>query len=429
MKTAGIIAEYNPFHNGHAYQLQYTKEVLGADFIVVAMSGDFVQRGTPALLPKHIRAEMALKGGADLILELPASISCASAEFFASGAISLLNSLGVIDVLSFGSEHDFMPLFLETAKILMEEPEDFRNELQKALKCGNSFPASRNLALTQYLSMHRQETSFDVPENFFASPNNILGIEYCKAICKQKSSITPIAILRQGAGYHDTILTNEIFPSASGIRKHLLSGISKAYAKSASFSQEKDDKISIEVLKKWIPKASLPVFCDALKNYGPISENNLDLLLHYRLLLESFETLITYQDVSPELARRILNCRNQYQGFSQFTALLKTRELTQTRIQRALLHILLGIRTIPEKIPYARILGFRRSAGPILKAIKANSQIPILTKLADAEKSLDATALALLEETTFSSNLYESLIQSQSNHTFQHEYTKPVVIL
>lgn len=428
MKTAGIIAEYNPFHKGHAYQLQYTREVLGADFVIVAMSGDFVQRGTPALLSKHIRTKMALEGGADLILELPVSISCASAEFFASGGINLLDSLGVIDFLSFGSEHDAMPLFLEAAKILTDEPEDFRLELQNALKCGNSFPAARNQALLSYLSAHQNEDSFTLPDNFFASPNNILGIEYCKAIYKQKSAITPTAILRQGAGYHDTTLTNQVFPSASGIRRHLSSSLSTPFLKH-TVSSENKDHLPSDSFQNWIPKASLPVFMEALKKYGMISENNLDLLLHYRLLSETYETLITYQDVSPELARRILNCRNQYQGFSQFTLLLKTRELTQTRIQRALLHILLGIRTIPKSIPYARILGFRRSAGSLLKAIKENSRIPVLTKLADAEKSLDSEALSLLEETTFASNLYESLIQNQTNGVFRHEYTKPVVIL
>lgn len=428
MKTAGIIAEYNPFHNGHAYQLQYTREVLGADFIVVAMSGDFVQRGTPALLPKHIRTEMALKGGADLILELPASISCASAEFFASGGISLLDSLGVIDFLSFGSEHDAMPLFLEAAKILTDEPEEFRLKLQNALKCGNSFPAARNQALLSYFSAHRNEDSFTLPENFFASPNNILGIEYCKAIYKQKSSITPTAILRRGAGYHDTTLTAQTFPSASGIRRHLLSSLDTKQLKNTA-SSENVENLPADSFQNWIPAASLPVFMEALKNCGMISENNLDLLLHYRLLSETYETLITYQDISPELARRILNCLNQYQGFSQFTSLLKTRELTQTRIQRALLHILLGIHTIPERIPYARILGFRRSAGPLLKAIKENSRIPVLSKLADAPKTLDSEALTLLEETTFASNLYESLIQNQRNGVFHHEYTKPVVIL
>lgn len=428
MKTAGIIAEYNPFHNGHAYQLQYTREVLGADFIVVAMSGDFVQRGTPALLPKHIRTEMALKGGADLILELPASISCASAEFFASGGINLLDSLGVIDFLSFGSEHDAMPLFLEAAKILTDEPEDFRLELQNALKCGNSFPAARNQALLSYFSVHRNEASFTLPENFFASPNIILGIEYCKAIYKQKSSITPAAILRRGAGYHDTTLTNHVFPSASGIRRHLLSSLDTAHLKNTASSENVENPPG-DSFQNWIPAASLPVFTEALKNCSMISENNLDLLLQYRLLSETCESLITYQDVSPELARRIVNCRNQYQGFSQFTALLKTRELTQTRIQRALLHILLGIHTIPERIPYARILGFRRSAGPLLKVIKENSRIPVLTKLADAPKALDSEALSLLEETTFASNLYESLIQNQTNGVFHHEYTKPVVIL
>lgn len=427
MKTAGIIAEYNPFHKGHAYQIQYTKEILGADFIVVAMSGDFVQRGTPALLSKYVRTQMALAGGADLVLELPASVSCASAEFFASGAVSLLNQLGVIDFLSFGSEHASIPFFTESAKILAEEPEDFQEILKDALKRGNSFPAARSIALAGYFSTHLKEYASLLPETFFASPNNILGIEYCKALYRQKSCIKPVAIQREGAGYHDTVLSKTALPSASGIRNLLLSETDLKHAISTNFDAAYRSDLKNR-LRDSIPDPSLDVFFSALQTYGTISEEHLNLLLHYRLLAETLESLLTYQDVTEELARRILHCRNQYQGFSQFTQCLKTRELTQTRIQRALLHILLNIRSIPREIPYARILGFRRSASPLMKAIKNNSQIPMLTKLADAPKLLNEDALLLLEETTFASNLYESLVQEQTGKLFQHEYTKPVII-
>lgn len=427
MKTAGIIAEYNPFHNGHAYQIQYTRKNLGADFIVIAMSGDFVQRGTPALMSKYTRTKMALAGGADLVLELPVSVSCASAEYFASGAINLLNHLGIIDILSFGSEHASMDFFTESARILADEPDDFRSVLQSSLKCGNSFPVARSIALKHYFTKHHKDDVPLLPEDFFASPNNILGIEYCKALYRQKSRITPIAIQREGAGYHDTEITQTQYPSASGIRKLLSSEMLTSKADSPDFNAFSFSDIKA-ALRNRIPSSVLDIFIEALQTYGTISEEHLNLLLHYRLLTETFDSLLTYQDVTEELARRILNCRNQYQGFSQFTQCLKTRELTQTRIQRALLHILLNIHEVPREIPYARILGFRRSAAPLLKAIKTNSQISLLTKLADAPKIVDRNVLQLLEETTFASNLYESLIQEQTAKKFQHEYTKPVII-
>ena len=147
MKVVGIIAEYNPFHKGHEYQIRYAREILGADYIVVAMSGDFVQRGAPALMEKHLRAEMALLGGADLILEMPLQTATASAEGFAAGGVSLLDGLGVIDELCFGSECGDTEILMDVAEILVKEPSEYRNLLQQNLRAGMSFPAARSSAL------------------------------------------------------------------------------------------------------------------------------------------------------------------------------------------------------------------------------------------------------------------------------------------
>ena len=150
MNICGIIAEYNPFHNGHAYQIQYTKDTLKADYVIIAMSGDFVQRGTPAILPKHVQAEMALREGADLVLELPTAAATASAEFFAQSGVALLDSLGVVDTLCFGSETGCVDAFMELAAILVEEPEDYKNALKEGLSSGLSFPAARSHAVMEY---------------------------------------------------------------------------------------------------------------------------------------------------------------------------------------------------------------------------------------------------------------------------------------
>mgnify|MGYP001111540746 CR=1 FL=1 len=417
MKTAGIIAEYNPFHQGHLYQMQYTKEALGADYIVVAMSGDYVQRGTPALLPKHVRARMALLCGADLILELPASVSSASAEFFAQGGVSVLDELGVIDLLCFGSEEGELPFFLQTADILIREPDSYKSVLQTCLKSGMSFPCARSQALLTCFTQKNPDTDKIRLSDFLSSPNNILGIEYCKALLKRNSKIMPVTLKREGAAYHETKLEQAQAPSASGIRSYL------------NQTQELTEEDIHEHLLPFLPEASLSLLMDSFSRHAYLTVDDLDILLHYCLLGETPETLCQYPDISADLAARIIHLRNQYRGFIAFAGLLKTKELTRTRIQRALLHIVLGIKNSPLQLPYARVLGFRKSAGPLLKAIKKEGKIPLITKLADASRILDREAMALLRETTYTSGIYESLLCQKAGKPFVHEYEKPVIII
>lgn len=419
MKIAGIIAEYNPFHKGHEYQIRYTREVLGADYVIAVMSGDFVQRGTPALLPKHVRAEMALRSGIDLVLELPASVSCASAEFFAQGGVSLLDGLGVVDMLCFGSEEGEMTLFYMIADILKEEPESYRLTLQNLLKKGMPFPAARSEALRTYFSQYPSAVSAEKLQNFLSTPNNILGLEYCKALCRLNSSIRPVTLKRIGSGYHDTSLDHPAAPSASGIREYLKKPELKA-------TQEQAVKNALEQL---IPASALTVFSRMVADGVWLCEDDLDVLLHYRLLSETAEGLCQYLDLSPDLAARIIRLRNQYQGFTQFTELLKTKELTYTRIQRALLHIVLNLRDAQTDVPYARVLGFRKSAGPLLKEIKKEGKIPLVTKLSDTEKQADSASLRLLHETVYTSNIYECLLSKKAGRSFAHEYEKQIVII
>ena len=229
MKTAGIIAEYNPFHRGHEYQIQYTKEKLGADYVIVTMSGDYVQRGTPALISKHLRAEMALRCGADLVLEMPVSVSTASAEAFAMGGVSLLDSLGVVDMLCFGSESGEISTLQKLAEILVKEPDEYKHLLKSFLSQGLSFPTARSQALTEYLKAVCRLTKANTVEDsatfssnaarILNTPNNILGIEYCKALLRLNSKIQPVTIRREGMGYHDTFADSGSLtetPSVSG---------------------------------------------------------------------------------------------------------------------------------------------------------------------------------------------------------------------
>nr|WP_294664042.1 nucleotidyltransferase family protein [uncultured Blautia sp.] len=407
MKTAGIIAEYNPFHTGHEYQIKYVKEKLGADFVVIAMSGDFVQRGTPALFSKYVRAEMALKGGADLILELPVSSSTASAELFAKGGVQLLDGIGVTDILCFGSECGDTRILMELAKLLVDEPPEFQTALRLNLKEGMTFPKARSQALTEVLPEPWKY------QQVLSSPNNILGIEYCKAILREKSSISPVAIKREGNDYHEKSLAENIFPSASAIRKAIM------------------DTYNARTLENFLPESCRDVFFQTVSDHNYLLENDLDLIYRYRLLQETEELLCSYLDMSHSLARRILSCRNQYETFTQFANQLKTKDITYTRIQRALLHMLLHIHNVPEQIPYARVLGFRKSSASLLGEIKKHSRIPLLTKLSDASKVLEENphSLDLLEETTFSSNLYENILAQKKNASCIHEYQKQIIVL
>ena len=441
MKTAGIIAEYNPFHTGHKYQIDHVKGTLGADYVVIAMSGDFVQRGTPALLSKYVRAEMALRAGADLVLELPVSCATASAELFARGGVQLLDGLGVVDTLCFGSECGDTEVLMKLAGILVEEPEEFKSALRQNLKEGMTFPKARSLALGEILPGNESEKYQQV----LSSPNNILGIEYCKAILRENSSISPAAIKREGNDYHENSLSAGSFPSASAIRSAVIQG-------AANFSPTADYNSSAlaDLTRNFLPASCQELFYDAICKNAFLLENDLDSLYRYCLLQETEESLCTCLDMSHSLARRILACRDQYETFSQFADLLKTREITRTRIQRALLHMLLHIQKSPEQIPYARVLGFRKSSSALLGEIKKRGRIPLLTKLANAKEILAAasdepaladhepvsmrlsqpfSALPLLEETTFASNLYESMLAQKNGTSYVHEYKQQIIIL
>ena len=429
MKVVGIIAEYNPFHRGHEYQIRYVRESLGADYVIVAMSGDFVQRGAPALMEKHLRAEMALLGGADLVLEMPVRVATASAEGFACGGVSLLDRLGIVDTLCFGSECGDTEALVKIAEILLSEPEAYRNALQKYLKDGLNFPAARASALKNYLAAFRcTDISADHAAEILSSPNNILGIEYCKALSRLKSSIQPHALMRAGSGYHETELSGNTLPSASAIRNFITEG-----------HYETSDIAS--GLSGLIPDTSLSLFRKAVQCNAIVSESDLDLLLHYKLLLENAETLKKYEGLSDALIRRILKLRNQYRGFSPFADLLKTRDITRTAICRGLLHIFLNLTSSGTEPPalscahlknsasYARVLGFRKDSSQLLRAIKEHSRIPVVTKSADAGRLLSQDAFSSFQETVEASNIYESVLCAKTGQPFQHEFEKKLRIL
>lgn len=412
MKTVGIIAEYNPFHNGHAYQIQKAKERTGADYCIVVMSGDFVQRGAPAIMNKHLRAESALRNGADLVLELPVYYALGSAEYFASGAVALLDKLGVTDTLCFGSECGDISLLSAFASELLSESDCFKSELNRNLKRGMSYPSARYAAMA--VSSPQLAAHMDIPN----SPNNILGIEYCKALQKRKSSITPCTVLRNGASYQETGLSTD-YSSALAIRNAL---------------QNSGD---LSVIKGHVPASVYALF---EKHYGvdcPVLSEDFSMLLHYELLSLQPEGYQAYPDIDIQLSERISGLLPQYRDYTSFCDLLKTKSLTYTRISRSLMHILLHMNREElsaycqeDYIFYARILGFRKDASTLLSAIKSQTSIPLISKLADADRLLTPLGMQMLEKDIYASHVYEMVAQHKF-HTpslaASNEYRRQIV--
>ncbi|MDO4519210.1 MAG: nucleotidyltransferase family protein [Eubacteriales bacterium] len=432
MKVVGIIAEYNPFHEGHKYQLEKIRHETAADYIVVVMSGDYVQRGMPAFLPKHRRAESALRNGADLILELPVGNAASSAEFFACGGVSLLEQLGCIDYLCFGAETDHLSILKKIAVVLADEPAFYIATLKSGLQKGLNFPAARSEALLQYLSDHsssQEDTiadfSYEEIEQILLSPNNILAIEYLKVLNRLHSQIKPILIQRLGNPYHDQLLDFSKYPSASALRS-LVSTLTGT----ETFQKFKANLISDN--KETIYRE----YIDAIEQNKYLTPADFNLLIHYQLLNETAESLLRYQDFPESLANRIEKNRNVFSDFESFCEKIKSKELTQTRIQRALLHMLLNITDVEKTVPYARVLGFRKSSGPLLHKIKNCSSIPLVTKAADAERIFSALppvhaakASQQFSQTIHASNIYESVWSAKTKKEYTNEYQKKILIL
>lgn len=404
MKTIGIIAEYNPFHNGHQYQLEQIRKQTGADYIVIALSGDFVQRGEPAIYDKYTRTRIALNAGADLVLEIPAIFATSSAEDFAACGVSLLDQLGVVGGLCFGSECGDISALAQVAKFLAEEPKEYTTLLRQYLKQGESFPKARLQALTK---------TFSSPE-LLSSPNNILGVEYIKALYRRNSSIQPLTIKRSGHDYHDNNISGQ-FASATALRKAIAEG-------------------TFTVLHTQMPGFAFQI----LNKATPIFPDDCTLLLNYQILklIDSGMELTSFLDMSSELADRIQHQCLQFDSFTGRIQNLKTKQYTYTRISRVLLHLLLEIteeqaQTYRQQdyVSYARVLGFRKQAEPLLRQTKKHSTLPLVTKIADAEKRLPGDAWQALQHDLHCSHLYQAIVQQKNRMVSCNEYTHPIVII
>ena len=418
MNVIGIIAEYNPFHNGHAYQIAHVRKNLHADYIVVAASGDYVQRGEPALLDKYTRARMALSSGADVVLELPVLWSTASAELFADAGISLFEKMGCVNGICFGAESGDLALLRRIADVLADEPADLKASLKYNLKSGSTFPKAREAALLSYFSGSAGQdgalpVSAEAHSSLLASPNNILALEYLKALRRRASSITPYLLKREGAAYHETSIlsgASAIPASASAIRHTLFADAAGACGNSADRASEDS---ADGILRHAMPQEALAILQDYRADFPLLCADDFSSILGYLLLSSSATQLARTADSSPEFANRMQNQLPYYTSFSSFASRLKSKEMTLTRINRILLHSILGITSSDyacgnalDKIPYLRILGFRKSAAPLLAALKASAAVPLITRSSQALKLLSPDAMRVFEHDVFAGNLY-----------------------
>lgn len=406
MKTVGIIAEYNPFHKGHAYQIQQAKALTGATYAVVLMSGNYVQRGTPAITDKYTRTRMALEAGADLVLELPVYYATASAEIFSKGGISIFSSTHLIDALSFGCETPDISLLTALASFYCTEPKPYKETLTDLLKQGYSFPAAREKAtLLYHQNLGYSQKELCKLQNLLNNPNNILGLEYCKAIEQEGHPFSVLPIQRTNE-YHGTTLTSH-FASASGLR------------------QSYKEKQSFEKWESYIPSASLSHLKAAEHQTFPLYEDDFSSLLYYKLLQTPH--LEAYIDCNKDLAKKIKKNLPNFKNFSTFTEQLKSKDLVYTRISRILLHILLDLKkeTFPTEVPYVRLLGLKKEASHLLKS---PSETPIITKLGDAKKKLSKEAYALLAKEILCNELYSHICQQKFHIPIPSEFKQSPII-
>ena len=401
MKTIAVIAEFNPFHNGHLHLIKTCKESLKADRCLVIMSGDFVQRGAPAILDKFTRTQMALSAGADAVCELPIYYSTGSAEFFARGSISILDKLNTVDYLCFGSECGDIEILKKCADALNNESEEYKKSLSDNLQTGMSFPLARAKALS---------TATDLDQDILSEPNNILAIEYIRALTEFNSKIVPMTIKRIGEGYNSDKLAPS--PSATAIREHVL-------------SENNLSDIS----------SSIPDFCfDIIKGYSGdfASVNGLSDILKYKLNLEKDNGFNQYLDVNSDLSSRICDVIEKAHTFDDFCNLIKSKNITYSRVSRCLLHILLNISAANMQeyrddnyTSYGRILGMSKSSSDLIRHIKEASSIPVFLNLKEANSNLDSLQKRLFDETLTSSRIYNEIYKKSSANEFR---LKPLVI-
>ena len=382
----GIVSEYNPFHNGHLHHLELSKKITKAAFTVVVMSGNFVQRGDTSLINKWVKTEMALKAGVDLVIELPTIYSISSAENFADGAVKILNSLGVVDYISFGSEIGEISPLNDVANILYREPKEFSSLITAQLKSGLSYPKAREIALSQFFG------SSKIYSEILNNPNNILGVEYLKSLKKHRSHIRPLTIKRDYNDYNDKTEKSGI-ASATAIRTMIQAGKNVHYV---------------------VPYETYELLDQEIENGRIIKDLSVfEKEIIHTLRKMTLSEIANLPDVSEGLENKIKLAANTCNNLEDLIKKIKSKRYTQSRIQRILLYALLEISqkdmNSSKKVnPYIRVLGFNKHGKRIISAIaEANPKLNIIVSVKKfMENSNDNSLRNMISKDILATNIY-----------------------
>lgn len=411
MSTVAIVSEYNPFHNGHKYHLEQALKLSGADHSIAIMSGNFLQRGIPALTNKYHRAYMSTLSGVDMVFELPFVYATASARDFATAAVIMMNKLSVVDYIAFGVETDDLEAICFIANLIQNEPKEIGRQILMYLSSGMSYPASRLAAYKKYLNS-------DILADILSNPNNILATEYLAALLKTDSDIKPIAVKRNASEYNSTNIDSSIC-SATAIRQQFI-------------ENEGSAKMPANV-EKVVPEQ---VFSSMNKEYHesfPVFDDDLSAALAYSRIIDDNNS--EFVDMNNDLINR-MNKVNLQTSFSELAASLKTKNITLSHINRALLHYIFRLNQEAYNsfkdngyIYYAKLLSLRKEASHILKCINDNADIPVINKTADGVKLLDSTGYDMFRYDNMATTLYNQLVYEKYGTILPNDYTRSISII
>lgn len=394
MSRIGVIAEYNPFHNGHKYLIDSAKQITGADETIALMSGNFVQRGFPAIADKYTRAESAVIGGVDIVFELPVLYATGSSRDFATGAVAILSATNSVDYLAFGVEDEEQELFYEVADILADEPSEYKKALNDYLTKGLSYPSASEKAIRSLLGSKVSDIIY--------KPNNILAISYLTAIKKISSSIRPVIIKRCDPGY-DSVELNGKYASATAIRNALA------------------EKKSI---REFVPKNTAKPYSEFIKKEVPdstwLTPFIASRIIYDRNLSEEISQLSKVLDMTPELLNRLRKAPLPIK-YIEIQDYLKTKNLTMSRVSRVLLHVVLGIQTEDRTCAYENgyaeyinLLAFRENKSSSLKEIAESSKLEIINKKSNFDPETPV-GIRLWQLDKLATDLYNQLIYDNLN--------------
>ncbi|WP_017727190.1 nucleotidyltransferase [Halalkalibacterium ligniniphilum] len=404
MKSVGVVVEYNPFHNGHFYHLNEARNKEQADVVIAVMSGYFLQRGEPALVPKWQRAKMALLGGADLVIELPYAYSTQKAEFFAKGAIQALAILGV-DSVCFGSEAGDITPFMELVRFMEQHRSSWNIKVKRNMKEGMSYPTAASKA---FFDLQGSQDMLDL-----SAPNNILGFHYVKAIRDQAISMNASTILRKSAQYHDESFATKTIASATSIRKKLSNPVDLPTIQTVV-----PNFTFVELQAYWREAGMLHRW----EHYFP--------LLKYRLQTSKPIELQAIYEGEEGLENRFYETIQQATSFQDWMSRLKTKRYTWVRLQRYATHLLTNTKKsdmnfIHERaqLPYVRLLGMTEVGREYLKKNKKHFPSPVVTRPV-------ATDDPMMEMDLRAARSYYSILPAQLQQTFQHgEFSTPPIFV